>query len=150
MPHTQVIINEIVALINAASIYKTVEMGAIKDWTDLWPVCEVMIVEDDSDHFAHSGKIRDIQGFRVTSGVLFTEQSPADAVTQFIGIRDAIIPIFQQRALLTGVAGVQDSRVKPHSVKVSFMMIQGNDYLVHEFIVEVHQTYNMPIGGANA
>lgn len=150
LPNTQAILNEIQALITAAGVYTTVEIGAIKDWTNQTPCCEIMFIEDDSEHFAHGGKIRDSQGFRVTTGIDFTTQAPRAAVSQLITIRDTIIPIFQQRALLTGIPGVQDSRVKPGSVRISFMIVnQQQDYLVHEFIVEVRQTYNVPIGGAN-
>lgn len=148
LPNTQAILNAIASYLTGAGVYTTVEIGAIKDWTSAWPLAEVMFIEDDSTHFAHSGKIRDAQGFRVTSAVNFTQQTPPNAVAQLINIRDTIIPIFQQHAYLGGVSGVQDSRVKPGSAKISFMLVNGDDYLVHEFIVEVHQTYNVPIGAS--
>jgi len=148
--NTQAIINEIQTLITGLSLYKTVEQGAIKDWTEAWPLAEIMLLEDNSEHYTHGGGIRDTQGFRVTSAVNFTQQTPPQALAQLISLRDTVIPLFQQRAMLTGITGVQDSRVKPGSPKVSFVLVNGDDYLVHEFIVEVHQTYYVPIGGANA
>ena len=108
-PQTQAIINQIQALINQYAVdsnsnplYKTVEIGAVKDWTEAWPVCEIMIIEDDTKHWKDSGAIREPQGFRVTTAVNYTQQTPPQAVAQFITIRDAVIPIFQQHAYLGG------------------------------------------------
>ncbi len=148
LPNTLGIINEIQSMLTALTIYKTVEIGAVKDWTDSWPLAEVMFLEDDSRHFKMSGKIRDAQGFRITSAVNYTQQTPAQAVTQLIGIRDMVIPLFQQHAYLNGTAGVADSRVKEGSAKISFMLVNGDDYIVHEFIVEIKQDYNVPIGAS--
>jgi hypothetical protein len=153
-PQTQAIIDQIQNLINTYAIdansnplYKTVEIGAVKDWTETWPVCEIMIVEDDSIHWKDSGAIRDGQGFRVTTAINYTQQTPPQAVTQFITIRDAVIPIFQRHAYLGGVVqNVGSSRVKPGSPKIRFMTVNGDDYIVHEFIIEVKQDYYVPIG----
>jgi hypothetical protein len=153
-PHTLDIINQVQNLINTYAIdsnsnplYKTVAIGAVKDWTEAWPVCEIMIVEDDTKHWKDSGAIRDTQGFRVTTAVNYSTQTPLAAVTQFITIRDIVIPIFQQRAYLGGIVqNVGDSRVKPGSPRISFMVLDSGDYIVHEFIVEVRQDYYVPIG----
>lgn len=150
-PNTQGIFDKIYNLILALNIYTTVEEGAIKNWTNADPVCEVMWAEDDSEHFATNQKIRDPQGFRITSGVSYTKAgiTPATAVANLIVIRDTVIPMFQQRSILTGIAGVQDSRVKPGSAKISFRNEMGGDsFIVHEFIVEVKQLYNVPMGAS--
>jgi hypothetical protein len=151
MPNTQNIINKLQTLITALNIYTTVEIGAVKDWTNADPVCEIMLMEDDSEHFAVNQKIRDTQGFMITSGVSYTKAgiTPPTAVANLIVIRDTIIPMFQQRTLLTGLTGVQDSRVKPGSPKISFRNEMGGDsFIVHEFILEVHQLYNVPMGAS--
>jgi hypothetical protein len=146
LPNTQAILNAIQSYLQSSGVYTIVEQGAVKDWTGQAPLAEVMFIEDDSEHYAHGGKIRDTQGFRVTSVISFTSQTPPQAVAQLITIRDTIIPTFQQHAYLGGVSGVMDSRVKPKSAKISWMLVNGDDYVVHEFIVEVRQTYNVPIG----
>lgn len=148
LPNTQAILNAIQTYLTGAGVYTTVEIGAVRDWTNAWPLAEVMFIEDDSAHFGHSGKIRDSQGFRITSAVSFTHQTPPSAVAQLITIRDTVVPIFQQHAYLGGVSGVQDSRVKPGSAKISFIRLGEDEYLMHEFIVEVRQTYNVPIGAS--
>ena len=68
------------------------------------------------------------------------------AITQLLAIRDTIMPIFQQHAYLGGVAGVDDSRVRPGAKRLYFAKVQGNDYLVHEMVVEVRSQYSVPIG----
>ncbi len=149
LPNTQGILLEINSLIVALNIYATIEIGAVKDWTNADPVCEIMLMEDDSEHFTTNQKIRDSQGFMVTSGVSYTKAgiTPAVAVANLIVIRDTVIPLFQQRSILTGITGVQSSRVKPGSPKISFRNEMGGDsFIVHEFIVEVKQTYNVPMG----
>lgn len=149
LPVTQNIINEIYTLITALNIYTTVEIGAVKNWTNADPVCEVMLMEDNSEHFSVNQKIRDTQGFRITSGVSYTKAgtTPPTAVANLIVIRDTIIPMCQQRTLLTGLSGVQDSRVKPGSPRITFRTEMGGDsFVVHEFIVEVRQLYNVPMG----
>lgn len=148
LPNTWSILQAIQGIVQGTNAYKTVAIGAVKDWTDTWPVCEIAFSEDDSEHYAHSGKIRDSQGFRITSAVSFTQQTPAQAVQQLTSLRDTLIPLFQQHAVLTGIQGVQDSRVKAGSPKVYFMHIDSDDYAVHEFTVEVRSTYNVPIGAS--
>lgn len=148
LPNTWSILQAIQGIVQGTNAYKTVGIGAVKDWTDNWPVSEIAFADDDSEHYAHGGKIRDTQGFRVTSAVSFTQQTPAQAVQQLTTLRDTLIPLFQQHALLTGVAGVQDSRVKASSPKVYFLHIDSDDYAVHEFTVEVRTTYNVPIGAS--
>lgn len=148
LPDTWNLLQAIAGLTQGTNSYTTVAIGAVKDWTDAWPVCEIAFSEDDSEHFAHGGKIRDTQGFRITSAVSFTRQTPAQAVQQITTIRDTMIPLFQQHAILTGVPGVQDSRVKAGSPKLYFMRVDSDDYLVHEFTVEVRSTYNVPIGAS--
>ena len=149
LPNTQGILDKIYNLILALNIYTTVEEGAVKNWTNADPVCEVMFMEDDSEHFSVNQKIRDTQGFQITSGVSYTKGgiTPATAVANLIVIRDTIIPICQQRTLLTGLTGVQDSRVKPGSPKISFRTEMGGDsFVIHTFILEVKQLYNVPMG----
>lgn len=148
MPVTQNIINAIQSYLQGTNLFQIVEIGAVKDWSPYTAVCEVMFIEDDSEHWKLGGTIRDPQGFRVTSAFNFTKQAPPAVVSQLITVRDTIIPLFQQHAYLGGVAGVQGSRVKPGSAKISWMLVNGNDYLVHEFIVQVHQVYSVPIGAA--
>jgi len=150
-PNTQGILTEIYTLTNALAIYTTLEIGAVKNWTNADPVGEIMWMEDDSEHYATNQKIRDVQGFLVTSGVSYTKAgiTPATAVANLTAIRDVVIPMFQQRGILTGIAGVQDSRVKPGSAKISFRNEMGGDsFIVHEFIVEVKQLYNVPMGAS--
>lgn len=149
-PNTWAILQRIESLITSTNLYTTVAIGAVKDWADACPVCEIMFVQDDSEHYAQGGKIRDPQGIRITTGISFTTQTPAQAVQQLTTIRDTIVPMFQQRATLQDLSGVQDSRIKPKSSRIAFMLISGNDYLVHECIVEVRSTYNVPIGPGDA
>ena len=149
LPNTQGIFDKIRDLVLALGIYTTVEQGAVKNWTNDDPVCEIMLMEDDSEHFAVNQKIRDTQGFRITSGVSYTKAgtTPPVAVANLIVIRDTIIPMCQQRTLLTGLTGVQDSRVKPGSPRIMFRTEMGGDsFVVHEFILEVKQLYNVPMG----
>ena len=149
MPVTQNIINAIQAYLVSSNLYKVVELGAIKDWSDVWPLAEVMFLEDDSTHWSSGGTIKDTQGFRVTTAICYsTTLTPPQATAQLIAIRDAIMPVFQQHAYLGGITGVSDSRIKPGSTKISFITDNGNDYLVHEFIVEVRQKYSVPIGAS--
>jgi hypothetical protein len=149
LPNTQGIFDKIRDLVIALDIYTTVEQGAVKNWTNADPLCEVMLMQDDSEHFAVNQKIRDTQGFQITSGVSYTKAgiTPAVAVANLIVIRDTIIPMCQQRTLLTGLTGVQDSRVKPGSPKISFRTEMGGDsFVIHTFILEVKQLYNVPMG----
>lgn len=151
-PNTLLIMNQIQAMlqaltINAQPAYATVVLGAQKDWTDAWPVAEVMFAEDLSEHFRAGGYIRDTQGFVVRSAVSWTKQTPLQAVTQFCNIRDAATYLFQSHAYLqNAVPGVDDSRVKPVPAKISFIEVGGDDYLVHELIVEVSSDWTVPIG----
>jgi len=146
MPVTQTILNTIQSYLVGTNLYQIVEIGAVKDWSPYNAVCEVMFTEDDSDHWKLGGTIRDQQGFRVISAFNFTKQAPPVVVSQLITVRDTIVPLFQQHAYLGGVAGVQGSRVKPGSMKISWMLVNGDDYLAHEFVVQVHQVYSVPIG----
>ena len=149
VPSTISILNQIQTFLVATALYKTVVIGAQKDWTDAWPIAEIMIVDDKSEHWALGGQIRDTQGFRITTAVSFTKQTPLAAVTQLLGIRDVIVPLFQQHAYLGGtVLGVQDSRVRPATNRISFVRIDSDDYLVHELIVEVCSVYSVPIGAS--
>jgi hypothetical protein len=152
LPNTLGVMQGIQSLINGLSPnpYKTVALEAFKDWTNADPVCEIAFSEDDCVHFAAGGTIRDIQGFRITSAVLFagasTAVTPTQAITTLCTCRDAVVPLFQQHAYLGGTQGVSDSRVKPGSMKLSVVTDEGNDYLVHEFVVEVESQYTVPIG----
>lgn len=146
MPVTQTILNTIQSYLVGTNLYQIVEIGAVKDWSPYTTLCEVMFIEDDSEHWKQGGTIRDQQGFRVASAFNFTKQSPPAVVAEMITVRDTIIPLFQQHAYLGGVAGVQGSRVKPGSAKIAWMLVGGDDWLVHEFIVAVHQVYSVPIG----
>ncbi len=152
LPNTLGVMMGIQSLINGLSPnpYRTVALEAFKDWTNADPVCEIAFSLDDSEHFAAGGVIKDIQGFRITSAVLFagasTVVTPTQAITNLCTCRDAVVPLFQQHAYLGGVQGVSDSRVKPGSFKLSVVTDHDNDYLVHEFIVEIESQYTVPIG----
>mgnify|MGYP001567924312 CR=1 FL=1 len=147
VPNTLAIMLQMQVYLVATTLYTNVVIGAQKDWTEACPIAEVMIIDDKSEHFALGGQIRDTQGFRVTTGVSFTTQTPLAAVTQLCAIRDVIIPTFQQHAYLGGmVQGVQDSRIRPSTNRISFLKMDSGDYLIHECIVEVESVYSVPIG----
>jgi len=148
LPNTLGVMMGIQSLINGLSPnpYRTVALEAFKDWTNADPVCEIAFSLDDSEHFAAGGVIKDIQGFRITSAVIFSTATPTAAITALCTCRDAVVPLFQQHAYLGGVQGVSDSRVKPGSFKLSVVTDHDNDYLVHEFIVEIESQYTVPIG----
>lgn len=119
LPDTIGIMTQIKSLITTANAgYRTIAIGGVKDWTDSSPVCEIGFATDASNHFAHGGKIEDVQGFRITTAVLFASSTsqtptPTQAVTTLCAIRDIVVPLFQQKAYLGGQAGVIDSRIKP-------------------------------------
>jgi len=155
LPNTIGVMQQIQSLITASGAnYRTIAIGAVKDWTGVDPICEIGLSSDSSAHFAHGGRIEDTQGFRITTAVLFASSTsptptPTQAVTTLCGIRDVVVPLFQQKAYLGGLAGVADSRVKPGNFTISFITVGGNDYIVHEFEVEVRSMYNIvvPDGG---
>jgi len=152
LPNTLGVMQGIQSIItaNIPTVYKTVALEAYKDWTNADPVCEIAFMEDHSEHFAAGGVIKDIQGFKITSAVLFagnsTSVTPTQSITNLCACRDAVVPLFQQHAYLGGVQGVSDSRVKPDTFKLSVVTDHDNDYLVHEFIVEVESVWTVPIG----
>jgi hypothetical protein len=149
VPNTISILTQIQTYLVGTGLYTTVVIGAQKDWTGVWPIAELMIIDDKSEHWTLGGQIRDTQGFRIVSGVSFTQQTPLAAVTQLCSLRDTIVPLFQQHAYLGGsVLGVQDSRVRPATNRISFIRINGDDYLIHELIVEVCSVYSVPIGAS--
>jgi hypothetical protein len=149
VPSTISILNQIQTYLVATALYTNVVIGAQKDWTEACPIAEIMIIDDKSEHWTLGGQIRDTQGFRITTGVSFTTQTPLAAVTQLLSIRDVIIPTFQQHAYLGGmVQGVQDSRIRPATNRISFMKMDSGDYLIHECIVEVCSVYSVPIGAS--
>ena len=147
-PNTLAIMNQMMTFLQGLGLFKTVVLGAQKDWTDAWPVAEVMIAEDSNINFEMGGFKKDIQGFKVTWGTSWTRQTPAAAVTAWCALRDAIVPLFQQHAYMGGLQNVEDSRVKPVPFKVAFMTIGTDDYLTGELIVEVESVWSVPIGAA--
>ncbi len=147
LPNTLGVMQGIESIITAnTTVYQTVALEAYKDWTNADPVCEIAFSEDDSEHFAAGGVIKDIQGFKITSAVKFSTVTPTAAITALCACRDAVVPLFQQHAYLGGVQGVSDSRVKPGSAKLAVVTDHDQEYLVHEFIVEVESQYTVPIG----
>lgn len=149
VPNTLAILQQIQTFLTGTSLYTTVVIGAQKDWTNACPIAEIMIIDDKSEHWAMGGQIRDTQGFRVTTGVNFTTQTPLAAVTQLCSLRDTVVPLFQQHAYLGGsVLGVQDSRIRPATNRISFLRMDSGDYLMHELIIEVCSVYSVPIGAA--
>jgi hypothetical protein len=153
LPNTLSIMQQIQLLINAqpnTAGYKTVALEAIKNWRGFDPVCEIAFIGDDSSHFAHGGKIEDVQRFRIATGVLYADDSdptvtPLSVITKLTAIRDVVVPLFQQKAYLGGLIGVQDSRVREGSFRIGFLTVSGQDYLVHTFEVEVRSMYNITI-----
>ena len=145
-PNTLGIMTQIKTFLDGLGLYTTTVIGLERDWTGVVPIAEIMWIDDKSENWEMGGFKRDTQGFRVSTGVSLTEQTPLAAVTQLCTLRDAIVPLFQQHAYLGGIAGVDDSRVRPSTMRIIPMTLNGNLYLVHELVVEVCTVYGVPTG----
>lgn len=147
-PNTLAVMQQIQAIITGLGIYTTIGLEAVKDWAGADPICEIAYVDDLVEKFADGGVNEDTQGFRITSAVNFTKQTPLAAITQLANIRDTVVYTFMSHAYLGNgaPAQVQDSRLRPAINKLSFIQVGGDDYLIYEFIVEVRSQWSTPIG----
>lgn len=145
-PNTLAVMNQIQSLVNGLGIFTTVVLEAQKDWANATPVCEIAYVDDVVEHFSDNGVMEDTQGFKLTIGVDFTGQTPLAAITSLTSLRDSLVYLLSSHTYLGGTpAQVGDARIRPATNRVSFLEIQGNDYLAYEVILDVRSTWLVPI-----
>jgi hypothetical protein len=113
-------------------VYKLAQLEAIKDIVDLVAnggVCvEVYGNDDDSQHHAFGGKMRDAQSWFILS--MCSLDTPQLA-RQIYSVRDALVQPFQAHATLGNAGSVFHSQIKPNSGKFFRIFRNGKWYRSH-------------------
>lgn len=151
-PNTLAIANSIVSLTTAltypdtTSVYGYVQLGEIKDIIDRIAnskAClEIYANNDNSEHFAFGGKIRDEQTWFLLSLVSMTN---ANAAEQLIyKVRDQIVQPFQIHATLNNAGTVYHSQLLSKGAK--FLKIYRNGQWMRAYLCELmtRQEWNVP------
>lgn len=120
-----------------APVYHLVQLGGIKDIIDQvvgGNAClEIYANEDDSQHHAFGGKIRDEQSWYLLSMVSMDDAAAAEAL--IYQVRDALVQPFQQHATLGNAGNVFHSQIKPNSGH--FVRISRNGQEVRAHLIEL-------------
>lgn|SRR5579859_107814 len=142
-PNTPAVANAIVSYGQAltysggGSVYKLVQLGEIKDVIDQVAggnAClEVYANQDDSQHFAFGGKLRDEQTWFLLS--LVSLDNAASAETLIYQVRDALVAPFQIHATLGGAGTVYHSQIKPNSSH--FLKVFRNGQWLRGHLLEI-------------
>ena len=135
--------SELQALLLADGVthaYQTVVIGAQKDYTEIPLPCATLIPHgDDSARHAFGGTIMEHTQIEIRSICDYTVASTAEL--QVLSIRDALMPLLQQYAVLPNTISVYSARVKPNSGAFMWMFLKPNWYRIHSVMLEVAQYY---------
>lgn len=150
-PNTIAIGNAIVAYLAALTypdttpVYKLAQLEAIKNVVDLVATggacVEVYGHEDDSQHHAYGGKIRDPQSWYILS--ICSLDTPQLA-QQIYSVRDALVQPFQQHATLGNAGNVFHSQIKPNSGQFFRIFRNGKWYRSHVIELLTIQEWVVP------
>jgi hypothetical protein len=113
----------------APNAYKTVNIGAAKDYTDIWPVLEIVASSGVTKRHAVGGKIWDMDEITLRSVVDETNSQQSE---QNINLcRDALTGLWHATARLNATSGVVDSRLVPDE-KWGYVFQNGQWWRIHE------------------
>lgn len=120
-----------------ASVYALVQLSEVKDVTDVVAngnAClEVYANQDDSQHHAFNGRVRDDQSWFLLSLVGLDNAQSAE--TLILQVRDALIQPFQTHATLGNAGSVFHSQIKPGSGK--FLKVFRNGQFLRAHLIEI-------------
>jgi hypothetical protein len=126
----------------AANAYKTVNIGAVKDFTDAWPVLEILGHTGVTKRHAVGGKIRDITAILLRSIVDETNSNFSEE--NIDACRDALTGLWHATARLNATNGVVDSRLNEQE-KWDYVPQNGQWWRAHECVLECTYEYNVTI-----
>lgn len=153
-PNTLAIANAIVGFCQVVTypststvVYKTVQLGEIKDITDQVTgssdAClEIYCNKDNSQHFTFNGKLRDEQTWILLSLVNIDNSQNAEQL--IYQVRDALIVPFQVHATLGNAGSVYHSQIQPHSGKFMKILRNGQWLRAHMIEIQTWQEWFVP------
>jgi len=121
-----------------ASVYTLVQLSQIKDVTDqvaaAGSAClEIYANEDDAQHFAFGGVIKDEQSWYLLSMVNMDDSQAAEQL--IYQVRDALVVPLNQHIRLGGAGNIFFERIKPGSGK--FFDLDRNGQFLRAHVIEV-------------
>jgi|SRR5579859_547606 len=131
---------------NNIQIYAQVQMGEIRDVTNVLlagnACLEIYANQDDSQHFAFGGKIRDEQTWFLLSLVSLDDAQAAEI--HIYQIRDALVRPFQIHATLGAIGSVYHAQIKANSGKFIKIFRNGQWFRAHLIEVMTRQEWYVP------
>ncbi len=128
------------ALLTGTGQFVQVYNGEPKDFANQSPVATVHLVPPlKSVRYTAGGKVHDESTWQVRCYVDYDSQATAEAT--ILGIIDALLPLFQTRVQLAGVAGVVLSDVEDSAP--GYAQIRGITYRLFELVLHVTEEYTV-------
>lgn len=124
--------------------YKTIHIGALKDYTDDWPCLEIEATQDQTTRHALGGKIRDETTFLLRSVVLYSGYESGVAEYNIAALRDALTVLLHQHATLQAADGVVRAALEPR-MRFGYLLRNGQFWRVHECLVHVSYDYTVTV-----